>query len=204
MAYLRGSTSAFKVRRFKKPQTVQNKVALLERKVNALTPRRCYRQTTTSLSDGVGQYGYTDTDLTADYIASSTFRDDINGDSFTNLWLKLNYHATLTAVQQIRIIVYTPVRISGTFQPSKDSTGFVTLPDPAAFRVFADLTVKPLKETTAVHDQRMFVRLKNLKTIYNGSASVIEHGNVRVFVMWYNGTNGTGGVLGSQLCVRDT
>lgn len=190
---------------FAGPPTLQNELYRLKRKVARITPGLNYFTRTATLSSSeIAPFSYHVVTVTPteDFIADAAYRTLITGDDFLNKFIKLKYTGNTTVIQQVRIVVYVPMKPTTLFQPQSDASGFVTIPDPNAFRVLYDsMKVNP-NSLQPLHWQHT-IQLRNLMTVYNGSSSTIEKGNLKICVMYQNLTDELGGVLGWQLVTQD-
>lgn len=200
MPYLRGS---FKKPTYKKA-SLENKVARLQRQVGRNTAGKEYFRNSVQLVAIGSGYNSQDIDLTQSIISNARFRDVINGDRWYNR--SINFRSVLFPdVSACRFVLYSCKKASTFFNPATSAEGFTTPLDPAAFTVYKDfyVTMHDQTERATINEN---LSLRSLMTIYNDSSTVLEKGQIRIHMMWYDpGTTG-GSINGNahwQLCVQD-
>lgn len=122
--------------------------------------------------------------ITQSLIASSTFRDLIIGDKWTNIALSLYFYLT-PDLTHFRYVVYVPKKTGTSFTPA--SNPFVRQPDPSAFWVLADRAVTCDPNSGGFKSIQKTVKLNRLKSIYNLDSTTLEKGEIKVLLI----TNGT-------------
>jgi len=204
MPYLRGtkrgsvSQSALSAVR---PATLQNQINKLKQDVGKNKPGIEYYREQVNLSHTTEPWSVETFTPTESFIASSDYRNTINGDRFTNHRLRVYLHTQLS-VESARLCIYVPKRPDQSFEPPNNDLGFVTVPDPAAFWVLSDNYIRADDSATPRHFMRD-VSLRGMITLNNVSSSVLEKGNIKILVMLQAETTGAKGTLGFRLAVTD-
>lgn len=191
-------------------KSIRNEINVLKRKVGRNTPA----PVSFLEFDSVGTFSTTghsylvkSITCTADLISRTDFRDCINGDEWYNNFVDLRFLMD-PLVQMAWILVYTPNVASNSFVPSADDDGFLTIPDPAAFRVHSSRTFT--RDTLEDNDGDPYthkvvqyrVPLRGMKTTYNDSAGIIEKNPFKIMIMVKKGNGTSAGEPGGRLAWR--
>lgn len=204
MGYLRGSipqsfSSRQKRATYVKP-TIQNQINQLSRRVGQNQPAKNYFRTSytdTAILTGVGS---TDSSLTNDFIAGTNFRNYVNGDTWSNVGLRIR-GVIENAADTFRVIVYVPKKTGNGLTASAVKSDMARILDPAAFWVLTDFYVERQSVARGTYDK--YISLKNLQTIYNTDSTVLERGDIRIYIAWDASSTGLVHHTSAQLCVRD-
>lgn len=183
MKYLRGSVNKEAKRVFNARPTLQNQVDALRAKVNSQKPETLYLRVTgyhnnTGTSTEQINYAVTNT-----LVSSTSFRDNVTGDRWKNLFLKLNAHFRAPCIGA-RILVYVPKKQGDRFTPTTHP--FVQLPDPSSFWILQDKMV-PMENGVPEHYSRT-LSLRGLNTIYDSGAAAITKGEIIVSIISQSST----------------
>jgi len=186
---------------YKKP-SIQNQLNVLKRKVARNTPAKVNHQRQYGLTAVPAGVTGANINVTDDFIASSEYRDLVNGDAFTNHMLRLCIKVK-PDVTAFRVIVYSPKVTSSSYAIPTSDNNLTRYPDPAAFTVYHDSWVTRQADL----DETIFfknVNLRRLTTVYNGSSSTLEKGAIRVMVEWNKGGGTTvPGHISTMLVLSD-
>lgn len=174
--YLRGSLMG--IRTYKKP-TLTNKVARLERQVASQKPElHQYPNAYTANSSGSG-FNFLDRNITRDFIDSSNFRDNVNGDRFRQRGLKIYLHGLSGAVFNFRVVVYVNRRASTTtFTP----TSIGQIYDITATDLLYDQPFQKLYNAGQML-HKVYVPMNRI-CMYNSDSDIIDKNGIRIVVMW--------------------
>lgn len=165
--------------------SLQEQVNSLKMQVGRNKPEvQYFRGDGTITSTGTGTEQNT-INITASLIASSTFRDNIIGDRWTNIALALSFYLSADCTH-FRYVVYVPKKTGTSFTPTAQQ--FVRYPDPSAFWVLADKSVTLDPSAGGFRSVRKTVKLNRLKSIYNLDTTTLEKGEIKVLLIT-NGTN---------------
>lgn len=166
-------------------KSLQQQVNSLRRQVarNTNSPY-FYRVLTTFNSGGATTWKTDQFNLTDSFVTSTTYHDNITGDKFINN----NLHLLVDLKQdttKCRMIVYIPKNPDVNYNPGAGQSGFMSHPDPNSFWVLKDVYIN---HDDDVHDtSRQFsINLRGQHSIYNTDNNIIEKGNVKVFMIYYN------------------
>lgn len=181
--YLRGSLT--KVIRasaggYVKP-TLQNQLNALKQQVSKNKPEKQYFiDNTQFISTGTTPEHF-DYDVSDTLRISSSFRDFVNGDRWTNHYLELNFGVDFTALNKFRFVVYVAKKagtaLNGTY------AGVCTGPfDPESFWLIHDeyINAGAANQFTTL---KRYVNLKQVQSVYNASAGAWERGRIRVCII---------------------
>jgi len=201
MPYLRGTKKAA-VAKFAAP-TIRNELDRLKRQVarNTASPDHFIRIVPLQGEEGV-EFHRIDIPFTTTFTTDAKYRDSITGDKYYNNWIKLKFHSINPACNALRVVVYSPKVTTAEFIPEQTVTGFVTPPDPAAFRVYYDQMIQNPNSLQPLYMQRL-VNLRKTITEFNGSSNILERGNIRICLLVQNSSSQSLGFLGYQLCTTD-
>jgi len=159
----------------------QAQIDALRRRVAQNTAAKSFFTSTQTFSSATGVAGVT-YNLTSLFTASGQFRDYVTGDKYINNWLRLNFLVQQN-ISAFRFVVYTPKKTTTDFLPSPTTTSDLTIvPDPAAFTVWHDEYINPPDTFNSDCGIRRTINLRRLMTIYNESSSVLERGEVKLWV----------------------
>lgn len=194
MPYLRGTAKKTLV---VKPQTLQNQINQLKRRVRQNTPATVHFRTNppafTSGGTGWAQLTYS---FTSAFVTSPVFRDDINGDWFRNLWLDLSF-AIHPAMDRFRFILYSPRKAGTFYTPGATITGFCAHPDSSMYHVYHDEMINFDADPKAALRR---ISLRNLKTCIDNTT--IQQGELMLTII-YQGTTATSTDWAYNLHVKD-
>lgn len=159
--------------------TLQNQIKELRTQINRQKPetqfyRLAQAHQATSVNPETNHYNITNSLITA-----ADFRQNVTGDKWTNLYLKLNVVASATC-DALRVLVYVP-KIAGT--RATPSVPFAGCPDPSAFTMLADYHVNQESNADRLKGRQKWISLRRIKTIYDSQAANIERGEVIVTVL---------------------
>lgn len=178
-------------------RTLRNELNILKRKVGRNTPAPVYFRESSSLGtfgSAADSYVRLDYDISATLVARTDFRDNINGDEWYNNSVKLRLLLD-EYTEMCRVVIYAPLLADQEFVPTTDDAGMCTIPDPAAFKVYSDVTYsRDTKKDQAAGPHYAFimrnwmVSLRGLKTIFNGSASNLEKGTIKMMILSKKGS----------------
>lgn len=196
MPYLRGSKTTSK---YSAP-TVQNQIAALNRKINRQRPAKCYFRALLQPAASAG-VGFNEVTVSSSIIADGEYRNNVTGDVYINKWIKLNGISDLST-EVLRVVVYRPLKTGNSYTGPVTQGDLVRLLDPAAFHVYHDSFVNKTSETND-HGYKRFINLGNLRTVYNGSASSLESGDLRVMWMWKKTNSAVPHDTSLQICYTD-
>lgn len=188
MKYLRGSLK-YAPRRGVSP-TLYNKVQALERKVNKQKPEIQSHQKA-SFVDSIGASGHSlDLSVTRELISDANFRTWITGDKWYNDRLSFKFFCDNPNVHGLRVVIYVPTRAATTVVGWPGGYGNLTyIPDPTGYLVLFDrIFNNPSSDRFGGQGQ---VSLRQLMTIYNSEADVIDRNTIRLCYLWYAGANTT-------------
>lgn len=189
-------------------RTIRNELNSLKRRIGKNESAPVYFNKTQpkipSTATGVGSYpNPTDVSITGEFIASSGFRDLINGDQFYNVNLTVS-GVLDTQCENMRIVIYSPRKTSnGPVLGTGDIGLFHNTYDPSAFKVYSDRYIN--RGSSALEAFRYFVNLRSLKTTYNDSAATLEEGEIRMSIYTYmaNTSANTNTQVRTFLCCKD-
>lgn len=189
MGYLRGTTpkSVFSRPWRAKPPTLRNKVLALERKVNAQRPERQYFHYNNFVSLLAG-WNFTDISVTDLLIASGSFRDNVTGDDWRNVYLRVNVVSTNQNLTNLRMTCYSHRRAGTTAYNFPGSiNSFIDGLDPTQIRVYADRHGMNPQGNIDLLQAYFFIPLSHVMTEYNSETATVEKYNIRVaFSMFAN------------------
>lgn len=189
-------------------RTIRNELNALKRRVGKNEAAPVYFNKTqpaiASTATGTGAYtNPTDVSLTGEFIASSGFRDLINGDQF--------YHINVVVsgvldpqCENMRIVIYSPRKTSNGPSLGSGTVGlFHNTYDPAAFKVYSDRYMN--RGSNALEAFRYYVNLRSLKATYNDSAATLEDGEIRMSIYTYmaNGAVNSNTQVRTFMCLKD-
>jgi hypothetical protein len=167
--------------------TLQNQISALRAKVNSQKPEtQHYQVSNNHTSSGI----VTETvNLlpTSSLIASTNFRQNVTGDKWTNIALRLKFNLEGDA-KMARIVCYVPKKTGDRFAPSSHAT--TTIPDPSAFWVISDSYVNHDTAAQNTCVTRNF-NLRKMKTIYDSNTTSLERGEIVVAIISEPGTAST-------------
>lgn len=180
---LRGTARAIKSSTSYRKPSYQTQINKLKRQV-AHNKRELVRHTIdgTLTPAGTGLI-LTQIAVTGDIKNAATFRDDITGSKWRNVYMDVSCKVP-SDFTGFRMIVYVPKKPGQRFSPATQA--FTKQLDPN----FA-WTVADQRYTPDTMDNRVFrtrVNLKSLKTIYNDDLSVLEKGEVVVLFIHQGST----------------
>lgn len=184
-----------------KKASYQDQIDYLKRRVSRNTAYKQYSQTAWTVgSISPGAYGI-DIPVTTDFIAKPKFGELINGDKWTNHYLKISGFWT-TGVTAGRITVYTAKKTGAVIAPPTTELEFGRILDPAAFSVLYDGYINRQSDlaVTAFHK---YVSLRNLVTINNISSGVLERGDIHVLMSCMSTSANIPFYVNTQLCFSD-
>lgn len=198
--YLRGSMS----KPARASRNVKDDIAYLKRRVAGLKPRLSSARTHTQVEDfaatAYGRYSY---DVTGALTSLASWQQAVNGDQWTFSHMMMKGLTTFSC-QQLRIVVYSPLRPGGEFLPPKDEIGFTQFADPAEFRVFYDGHADISNQNDFTDVFQRIVKLR-VRCINNRSDSdKVEKGEIRILFLWQRQAGGDrGATVGFQFFFRD-
>lgn len=184
--YLRGTLATWAAGRstYSKP-TLENKLRSLQRQINKNKPALVEFSTDyTQIHSGSG-YVQNTRDLTDDLVAATDFRDKINGQDFTNAYLRLNFVGGV-GFQQVRVVIYHPLTTLDSFTPGATQAGMATVPPIKQFKVLLD-TFLPIETSSSYPVAALRVPLRGLLTKLSDGGTA-ERGNLKMLVL----SNSTG------------
>lgn len=198
-SYLRGSYNKPMAGGYA-PKTIQNQINTLKRQVGKNKPAKCYfrENYTATASAGIGGTTHS---VTNDVISNANFRNNINGDVWTNHYLRLSGIVDNTNLTT-RIIVYVPKKTGSSITSPTTAFGLVAIPDPAAWWVLDDFYVTQARDADD-HGFNRFVSLKGLHTLYNTSATTLERGEIKIAVYYSVPNANTPYFMQAMLCCSD-
>jgi len=150
MGYLRGSNKAPAYKSnvlIAKPPSLAGKLKSLERRVARQAPEIRYWPEDQDILNGTTISSH-DIALSTLFAASTNFRDNVSGDKWHNLALRLNFGAETVALDRVRIIVYKSNRVSS-FLPAAVNTAldFTRHYEPNDFTFYYDSTFNTAYDT---------------------------------------------------------
>lgn len=159
--------------------TLQNQITALRTQINRQKPetqfyRLAMAHQSSSVNAETNHYNVTNS-----LISAADFRQNVTGDRWTNLWLKLNIVASATC-DALRVLVYIP-KIAGT--RATPSVPFAGVPDPSAFTMLADYSVNQEANADRLKGRQKWISLRRIKTIYDSQGANIERGEVIITVL---------------------
>lgn len=196
MPYLRGNNLR-KTATYVKP-TLQNQINTLKRRVGKNKAAKSYFRVQYSDSPVSSGVGSSDHSLTNSFIGGSNFRNYVNGDSWTNVGLRLRGVCSMNVIT-FRVIVYVPKKPGNGLTSSLVKSDLARILDPAAYWVLSD---EFIRSDTAGTFQR-YINFKGLQTIYNTDSTVLERGDVRIYFAWDTAASGVTHNTSAQLCITD-
>lgn len=162
-----------------RPPTLQNQVTRLARQVNSQKPETQYLRRD-NFHAQVAALDLTNYLISQTLTSSSDFRDNVTGDTWTNLTLRLHLHTQETC-KACRVVVYVAKKAGQRWAPS--GLKMVEIPDRSKFWVIADTHVP---ERNYGSGERIWTRLFNLskmKTIFDSENAEFEKGELVVAIV---------------------
>ncbi len=157
--------------------TLQNQISALRSQVAKQKPETQYFRATGTHTSAAGTVETTHYNLTQSLISSITFRDNVTGDRWTNLALKMKFLLSASTIAQ-RVVLYVPRKAGSRFTPANP---LVEQPDPTSFWIVGDYMLnKPDPSSDTLYSYQN--SLKGLKTIYDSQLGNIDKGEVIVSV----------------------
>lgn len=164
--------------------SLNTKVKRLERLVARQKPETRYfhkNDKTYATILGVNSYEF---DLASDLTGWTLFRDNVSGDAWHNLYMKLSLACATAATQRVRIVVYSPKRanVSATsYSPTNSLAAFTHVYDPSNVRILYDKVFVPSSGANPLTLDNIRIRL-GYNSIFNSSLTpgVLTDGNIYV------------------------
>lgn len=147
MPYLRGSKYGKAPLAFAKPASLAGKVKKLERRVARQSPEIRYWPYDIDILNAT-TIGTTDIAFSTLFTADTDFRDNVSGDKWRNLALRLAFGAETVALDRVRIIIYKSNRVAS-FLPTALNTAldFTRHYEPNDFTFYHDSTYNSAFDT---------------------------------------------------------
>lgn len=180
MPYLRGKKAPYAfAHKGAQPAGLQNQINRLKTQVGKNTPETKYFRFSATIASVTNSNELSTINVTQALINSTTFRDNINGERWSNMGFNLNV-VSLPDCTNLRVLVYVPKRTGENFSPSLASaTCYTRFPDPNKYWVLADKTVSSQTDDY-ITPLKMRCNLKGLKTILDSNATAIEKGEIKI------------------------
>lgn len=184
MKYLRGSLK-YAPNRGVSP-TLYNKIQALERKINKQKPEIQSHQKASFVSTASGGAHSLDLSVTRELISDANFRSWITGDKWYNDRFKFKFFTDDTTFHGMRVVVYAPTRAATTVVGWPGGYGnFTYIPDPTGYMVLYDKIFNTPATDTRFGGQAS-LSLRQLMTIYNSEADVIDRNTIRIAFLWFD------------------
>lgn len=190
------------MKKFQRAAPVQAQLADLRRKVNRNTAETGHFLDTHVFAPASGALLSYPTNLTADFIGSSTFRDNITGDKWRNKTLHLNILAqpNVGTSPQFRFVIYKPKKAGTSWTPGGGLQPMVAFPDPSAFTLLYDKTWMPNRDGNQPAWKKT-IKLESM-TLYNQDSATIEKGELKMLVLAF-GAAGTSFQVATDLVYQN-
>lgn len=176
MPYLRGSKRNVS----RKAQTVENKLARLERTINKIKPEIRHFLSSGTVTTASGTPNVTQINCTRNLIDDSAFRTIISGDHWNNHSLLVRCSgATMGTIERVRLVIYSQLRAGTTvINFPAGATSYSYIPDPTVATILYDQTFVPIQATGAFQFSA-YVRCPRL-TAYNSTDDVIDRNPIQM------------------------
>ncbi|MBA7556247.1 hypothetical protein ES705_48946 [subsurface metagenome] len=188
MPYLRGKKAPYAfAHKGAQPAGLQNQINRLKTQVGKNTPETKYFRFSATIDSATSGNELSTINATQALINSTSFRDNINGERWSNVAINLNVIAQPDCTN-LRVMIYVPKRSGESFSPSLLSgTCYTRFPDPGKYWVLADKMMTS-QTTDVITPLKMRCNLKGLKTILDSNATAIEKGEIKI-AFFTNGIN---------------
>jgi hypothetical protein len=161
--------------------TLQNQISALRAKVNSQKPETQHYQVSNNHTSGGTLVTETVNLLpTSSLIASTNFRQNVTGDKWTNIALRMKFNLAAEA-SMARILCYVPKKTGDRFTPATFAT--TTIPDPNSFWVISDTYVNHAANNRMSTCVTRNFNLRNMKTIYDSNTTSLERGEIVVCII---------------------
>ena len=189
MAYLRKrkSTPYAFAHKGAQPAGLQNQINRLKTEVGKNKPETKFFRFSATIDSVTNGNELSTINVTQALINSTSFRDNINGEQWTNKALNVNVIAQPDCTN-LRVVVYVPKKVGEHFSPSLASgTCYTRFPDPNKYWVLSDKLMTS-QTTDVITPLKMRCNLRGLKTILDSNATAIERSEIKI-AFFTNGIN---------------
>lgn len=182
---LRGTARKHERKVFNQRPTLQNQITALRRQVNQAKPETQYMRIQGNKYNPNDLVHITNYNITQTLVNLTNFRDNVTGDQWRNLFLKLHLNIANTN-KLFRVMLYVPRTVGERFSPS--SNEFVSIPDQSSYWVIYDRILND-RDVNGYHHLQKTLSLRNLKTIYDSNKASIEKGEIVLSIITQGTTN---------------